>query len=222
MKIQNKFFDVLKNIKNFDAGEKFQQATIAYIVHFLYPSNEIEELKKVFKIMDKNGDGKLTYDELLKGFETVYGKGVMNHEITRIIGEMDGDSDGSISYEEFLRVSINKNKLLDERNLKLAFESFDLNKDGKLSADEIKTVLGTSQTDYVLRLIKAIDIDNNQQIDFEEFKNLMRSLLENKKETMMSVDAKPMEIENNKILKVESDKYKGNVKSIEEDPQTEV
>ncbi len=62
---------------------------------------------------------RLTYDELLKGFENVYGKGVVNHEITRIIGETDGDSDGYISYEEFLRVSINKNKLLDEKNRSL-------------------------------------------------------------------------------------------------------
>lgn len=184
------FKDVLKNMKNFDAGEKFQQATIAYIVHFLFPSDEIEELKKVFKAIDKNGDGRITYDELTKCFEKVFGKEILTVELNRIIEEVDGDANGFISYEEFLRVSINKSKLLDEKNLKLAFDTFDLNKDGKLSADEIKQVLGGSHKDYVMHLINAIDQDNNQQIDFDEFKRLMVSMLENKKGTFLEIQDK--------------------------------
>lgn len=179
------FKDVLKNMKNFDAGEKFQQATIAYIVHFLYPSNELEELKKVFKSIDKNGDGRITYEELTKCFETVFGKEIVKIELNKIMEEIDGDANGFISYEEFLRVSINKSKLLDEKNLKIAFDTFDLNKDGKLSAEEIKQVLGTNHKEYVMHLINAIDEDNNQQIDFEEFKRLMTSMLENKRETLI-------------------------------------
>lgn len=184
------FKDVLKNIKNFDYGEKFQQATIAYIVHFLFPSNEIEELKKVFKMIDKNGDGRLQYDELIKGFEMVYGKETTPTELKLLIGEIDGDADGYISYEEFLRVAINKNKLLDEKNLKLAFDYFDVNNDGKLSLEEIKSVLGTNQNDYVSFLIKAIDKDGNEYIDFEEFKSLMKSLIENKRETFITMENK--------------------------------
>lgn len=204
------FKDVLKNMKNFDAGEKFQQATIAYIVHFLYPSSEIEELKKVFKAIDKNGDGRITYDELTKCFETVFGKEIVGVELNKIIEEIDGDADGFISYEEFLRVSINKTKLLEEKNLKIAFETFDLNKDGKLSADEIKQVLGTNHKEYVLHLIAAIDEDNNQQIDFEEFKRLMTSMLENKRDTLI-------EIENKSIIEREA--YKMTTK--EEDLQVD-
>lgn len=182
------FNDVLKNMKNWDAGEKFQQATIAYIVHFLYPSNDIEELKKVFKRLDKNGDGRLTYDELSRGFTIVFGREVSHVEMQKLIEDIDGDADGYISYEEFLRVAINRNQLLDEKNLKLAFESFDLNKDGKLSADEIKAVLGTSHQEYVTHLINAIDEDNNHVIDFEEFKTLMISLLVDKRDTLLSVN----------------------------------
>ena len=225
------FKDVLKNIKNWDAGEKFQQATVAYIVHFIYPSNEIEELKRVFKTIDKNGDGRLTYDELSKCFELVFGREVSNIEIGKIIGEIDGDADGYISYEEFLRVSINKSALLDETNLKLAFDSFDLNKDGKLSAEEIKKVLGTNQNDYVNYLINAIDQDNNQEIDFDEFKQLMKSLIQTKMETFISVEKGDKDMkelrereENKENLKhKENEKAKEPEKNkiliVEEDPQ---
>lgn len=184
------FQDVLKNIKNLDAGEKFQQATIAFIIHFLFPSNEIEELKKVFKTIDRNGDGRITYEELTKCYETVFGKEIVGIELNKIMEEVDGDSDGFIGYEEFLRVSVNKAKLLEEKNLKLSFETFDLNKDGKLSADEIKNVLGHGHGEYVKHLIQAIDEDNNQLIDFEEFKRLMTSLLKDKHQTFVSIENK--------------------------------
>jgi calcium-dependent protein kinase len=187
------FSSVLKNIKNWDSGEKFQQATLAYIVHFIFPSEEIEEMKRVFKTIDKNGDGMLTYDELLKGFEIVFGNQIHNYEINKIIEDIDGNADGYISYEEFLRVAINKNKLINEMNLKLAFDSFDINKDGKLSAEEIKQVLGTNHNEYVNELIKVIDVDENNEIDFEEFKELMLSLL-SKKDTMIGYDVRSNKI----------------------------
>lgn len=207
------FKDVLKNMKNFDAGEKFQQATIAYIVHFLYPSNELEELKKVFKSIDKNGDGRITYEELTKCFETVFGKEIVKVELNKIMEEIDGDANGFISYEEFLRVSINKSKLLDEKNLKIAFDTFDLNKDGKLSADEIKQVLGTNHKEYVMHLINAIDEDNNQQIDFEEFKRLMTSMLENKRETL---------IENRSYIDKFKEKDESKNEDLQLDPQKDM
>jgi len=67
--IDKKFAEkLLNNIKNFNAKSKLQQATVAYIVHFVYTSSEIEELKKVFQVLDKSGDGRLTYKELKEGF----------------------------------------------------------------------------------------------------------------------------------------------------------
>jgi len=180
----NHFKKTLNNIKNRDTGEKFQQATIAYIVHSLYPSNEIKELKKVFKMLDKNGDGRLTYDELSKGFRQVFEREIHDFEIEKIIEDIDGNSDGYISYEEFMRVAINKAKLINEKNLRLAFDQFDSNKDEKLSVDEIKTVLGTTNKDYVYYLIKQINENANNVIDFNDFKRLMNSLLESKKNNM--------------------------------------
>jgi calcium-dependent protein kinase len=176
--VDQKYFEsVLQNIYEFNAREKLQQATIAYIVHFLYNSKEIEDLKKVFKKLDQNGDGQLTYLELKNGIEYYFGKYKIEADLNKIIQEIDGDNDGWISYEEFLRVSINQDKLLDEKNLKLAFDRFDLDKDGKLSKDEIKKVLGTTDNEYINILINYIDDNNDGYINFEEFKNLMNGIV---------------------------------------------
>src|SRR5690606_151156 len=68
--------NVLTNIKNFNAKEKFQQATLAYIVHFFYSSSELDNLREVFHQLNKSGDGRLTYAELKNGFEKVFGKSI--------------------------------------------------------------------------------------------------------------------------------------------------
>jgi calcium-dependent protein kinase len=206
--VDQKFFEeVLKNIAEFNAREKLQQATIAYIVHFLYNSQEIEELKKVFKKLDQNGDGQLTYLELKNGLEYFFGKYKSEADLNEIIQEIDGDNDGWISYEEFLRVSIKIDKLLDEQNLKMAFDKFDLDKDGKLSKEEIKKVLGTTDNEYINLLISYIDANNDGFINFEEFKNLMNGVVSkdvnnlSKRRSSIIKDRRASEIQNNPSLK---------------------
>jgi calcium-dependent protein kinase len=173
------FATIITNISNFNAKEKLQQATLAYIVHFLYNSIEIDDLKKVFKMIDKNGDGRLTYDELKNGFEQTIGSYLTDLELNKIIQDVDGDNDGFISYEEFLRVAINQKQLLDEKSLKIAFERFDVNKDGKLSKEEIKEVLGTSDNRYINILLDQVDQNNDGYISFQEFTGLMNGVVHN-------------------------------------------
>jgi calcium-dependent protein kinase len=174
----NLFVSVITNINNFNASEKLQQATLAYIVHFLYSSMELDGLKNVFRKLDKNKDGRLTYDELRSGFEQVFGKYITDIQMQKIIEDVDGDNDGFISYEEFLRVSINQKKLLDEKNLKMAFERFDANGDGKLSKEEIKTVLGTTDNEYINILLAQVDQNNDGFLSYPEFCNLMNSVID--------------------------------------------
>lgn len=193
---KNYFSSVLKNIKDFNAKEKLQQATIAYIVHFIYNSQEIEGLKKVFKILDRNGDGRLTYGELRSGFDRVFGRYLSDIEMNKVIEEVDGDNDGYISYEEFLRVAINRKKLLEEKNLKLAFDRFDLDKDGKLSREEVKKVLGTQENHYINLLLKNIDKNRDGFISFCEFCHLMNGIINS---TLNSI--KENDIDSNNIQK---------------------
>ena len=171
--------NILENIKNFNAKEKLQQATIAYIVHFLYSSKEVEDLKNIFKKLDKNGDGRLTYLELKEGFERILGNYISEIELNKIISDVDQDKDGYIEYEEFLRVALNKNTLISEENLRHAFNMFDNNKDGKLSAEEIKNILGTTNNEYITDIIEEIDNNKDGVISFPEFSALMKNILNN-------------------------------------------
>ena len=169
--------NILTNIYHLNAREKLQQATIAYIVHTIDCSKEIDDLKKVFQELDVNGDGLLTYTEIKNGFEKYFGKSVSEVKMNKIIEEMDNNCDGVISYEEFLRVSINQKIILNEKYLKNAFDKFDLNNDGKLSKKEIKNVLRITDCEYVDLLLQLIDNNKDGVVSFDEFKVLMNSAI---------------------------------------------
>jgi calcium-dependent protein kinase len=195
------FSNAINKLKNFHSRERLQQVTIAYIVHFLYSNKEYEELIKIFKTLDKNNDGRLTYIELKEGYKKVYGKHFSEIEINRIIDEVDTDKDGYISYEEFLRVALSKRKIFQEKNLKICFEKFDVNKDGKLSRDELKIILGDCANEYLNALLLKLDTNHDGEISYEEFVNMMNGLLENK--SLMSISNNQIDnISNNVVRKI--------------------
>lgn len=178
---QNFFEQVLMNISALHVKEKLQQATIAYIVHSIYTDNEIDTIKKVFQQLDTNKDGILSYNELQEGIKKYYAlTGEEGENIEEIIRNIDSNADGVISYEEFLRAAVNKLELLKDNNLKIAFDNFDLNKDGKLSKKEIKAVLGVSDYEYINKLLSAINSKNKGFLSFEDFKRLMISIIQEK------------------------------------------
>ena len=195
MKIYNEKSEVIKtevvtsalnNISNYHATEKLQQATMAYIVHFISFNKEVEDLKTVFNEFDKNKDGLLSFEELDHAF-TRYctNKGLQNftqkNKLIQILDEIDTEKTGHISYEQFLRISIDQREILNENNLRSAFEKFDTNKDGKLSKEEIKNVLGIKDFAYVNELLKLVDENKDGFISFEEFKSLMDCVLTKQK-----------------------------------------
>jgi calcium-dependent protein kinase len=59
----------LSNLKTFRADQKLKQATFAFIASQLLTKNEKENLAKIFKAIDKNGDGKLSKEEIFDGYE---------------------------------------------------------------------------------------------------------------------------------------------------------
>ena len=91
---------------------------------------------------------------------------------------MDENKDGVISYEEFLRVTIDEKILLEKANLKMAFDKFDLNKDGKLSKEELLNILDKGSSEYIDNFLNLIDKNKDGYISFEEFCHLMSKVAE--------------------------------------------
>ena len=203
--------NALTNISNYNATEKLQQATMAYIVHFVSPNSEVEDLKKVFNQFDKNNDGYLSYEEIDKAFNQYFADKhnfpnfTQKNKIYKVLDKIDTGKTGRISYEQFLQLSMNQKEILNEKNLKSAFEKFDSDKDGKLSKEEIKNVLGEKDFQYVNELLKLVDMNKDGYLSFEEFKSLMDCILTQKKVEVKK--EKGGSKKNLKLKKIEDENY---------------
>ena len=115
----------LSNLKNFRADQKLKQATFAFIASQLLTKNEKENLAKIFKAIDKNGDGKLSKEEILEGYDKFFGKTMEKEDVLRMFDAVDIDKSGFIDYSEFVVASMNEKQLLTDEKLLSAFKMFD-------------------------------------------------------------------------------------------------
>jgi calcium-dependent protein kinase len=139
---------------------------------------ERNELMKIFKALDKNGDGKLTKDELQEGYNKSLA--ITDNEIDELMKKLDNDGSGSIDYTEFVAAAMDKEKVLTKQRIEYCFQLFDKDKSGQISKDELKNMLGGADniSDEVwAELIKEVDANGDGEIGFNEFRDMLIKLV---------------------------------------------
>jgi len=182
---QSKLSLHLNNLKKFSQKEKLQQACVSFLVHQLGANEQVHELKKLFIALDKSGDGRLSYEEIksgLKDLESNLGGALEVQNLEKILMNIDTDNNGYIEYEEFIVATVDKQVMLSQNNLKLAFNYFDKNGDGQLDRKEIKNLLLLLSkkdvcTNEIKLIISEIDQNDDGEINFDEFKDLMKKVI---------------------------------------------
>jgi len=96
------------------------------------------------------------------------------------VNEVDADGNGMIDFPEFLTMMARKMKESDsEEEIKEAFNVFDRDRNGQISAAELRHVmtnLGEKLTDEeVDEMIKEADFNGDGQINYEEFVKMMNN-----------------------------------------------
>jgi Ca2+-binding EF-hand superfamily protein len=156
-----------------------------------------EELKKVFSTFDKNGDGFITKQELKESLRNI--RIFMDEkEIDDIVGKFDSNGDELIDFDEFCLltnefmgggegekvggVGSKEDELEElEANLKEAFDVFDKDNDGLISVEELALVLcslGLSEGNKIeecKEMIRKVDMDGDGNVNFNEFKRMMKN-----------------------------------------------
>lgn len=157
----------LFHLNNYTKQSKFKRALLGLMMNKITIQENIKKYQKIFKSIDKNGDGVLSVDEILEGLKQA------NLNISnplKLIRALDNDKSGEISYSEFLTALVDWEKELSLEKLRKAFNEIDTNKDGSLSSQELMAVLGTDyKEDEFANFIKEADINGDGKIDFEEF-----------------------------------------------------
>ena len=164
----------ISNLLNYSIKSKFEELVLAYIVHNLPRPKQAKSCIKLFKLANKNEDGKLLRNELKQTLLNFVSEEFLQN-FDDIFSLLDGDNNDYIDYEEFLRATLDRKLLVNERILRLAFRFFDKEKIGVISKDRImKLFVGTNMTEDVFNnIFDEIDSDKDGQIDFNDFKEMM-------------------------------------------------
>lgn len=134
---------------------------------------EIEKLWEVFKVFDSDSSGAISTEELGQVMRSL-GQSPNETELRDLIKEVDVDFSGTIDFQEFKALMIAQQGDRQSR-LKLAFSVFDEDGSGKITADEMRSVMSQfGLTDAELdEIVKEVDRDGDASINFEEFCQLV-------------------------------------------------
>ena len=139
---------------------------VSYIYSHINANETQYELLEIFRSMDTDGDGTLTFVELTEGIKQRMDiKKVHEDDLQQLMQQLDENGDGVISYEEFVAQANVVFMFLSENRLRQAFELFDLNEDGSIANFELQQVLTgglkTIPEEDWDALIEKFDVNND-------------------------------------------------------------
>ncbi|CAJ1349390.1 unnamed protein product [Effrenium voratum] len=134
---------------------------------------QVEEFQEAFGLFDKDGDGRISVDELGVVLKAL-GRKPTQEELKAMVGEADEDGSGEIEFPEFLKLMAAKLHDMDSvEEMQEAFSVFDRDKSGRVTPSELKHVmnsLGEKVTnEEVEEMIKEADIDGDGELSFQDF-----------------------------------------------------
>jgi len=167
--------DVIEKISEFLESQELKKAILLYVAQQI-PENEVQHLRHLFVKIDKNGNGTLSLEEFIAAFGEFQEKigikqKLSNEEIQKLFKAIDANNNGVIDYSEFVAIFAEHYIFKTEKYLRMAFEKFDTDKNGKINALELRNILGGGSIvslDKVERIIKQADTNGDGELDYNE------------------------------------------------------
>ncbi|KAG6386250.1 hypothetical protein SASPL_155142 [Salvia splendens] len=165
---------VLSRLTQFSAMDKLKKMALRVIAESL-SEEEIGGLREMFKMIDTDNSGYITFEELKAGLERV-GADLSESEIYDLMKSADVDNSGSIDYGEFIAAMLHLNKIEREDHLYTAFSYFDKDGSGFITQDELQKACQEFglQDSHLEDIIREVDQNNDGRIDCNEFVAMMQ------------------------------------------------
>ncbi|CAA3015823.1 calcium-dependent kinase 26-like [Olea europaea subsp. europaea] len=164
---------VLTRLTQFSAMDKLKKMALRVIAESL-SEEEIAGLKEIFKMIDADNSGHITFEELKAGLKR-FGANLDESEIYDLMKSADVDNSGTIDYGEFIAATLHLNKIEKEDHLFTAFSYFDKDGSGYITPDELQKAseeFGITDV-HLEEMIREADENNDGQIDYNEFVAMM-------------------------------------------------
>jgi len=138
---------------------KSRQSVISGIFDNL-SEEEMDRYHEAFTMWDKNGNGRISINELGDFLENMGKEKPSEADLLDILNEFDQARSGGINFKQFLKfMTENQDNIDRKEELRRTFSAFDTDKDGFINKDDLKKVfknLGISLEDEA-RILKIGD-----------------------------------------------------------------
>lgn len=180
-----------QRLLEFRACSRFQKAALQVAARELGDS-QVRAIREAFLRLDSDGDGSLCPDEIREGLSSS-SLGTEPEDVDDIISAMDTNASGKIDYTEFLAAMMERGSHLTDGVLRRAFGVFDLDGDGRISAQELAAVFCDRDGECggdgrvfdraaVAEIVREADRNGDGSIDFAEFVASLRGSCEDSSE----------------------------------------
>ncbi|EEC79374.1 hypothetical protein OsI_20273 [Oryza sativa Indica Group] len=170
--------DIVKSrLKQFSRMNRFKRRALRVIADHL-SAEEVEDIKDMFKVMDTDNDGIVSYEELKSGIAK-FGSHLAESEVQMLIEAVDTNGRGALDYGEFLAVSLHLQRMANGEHLRRAFLFFDKDGNGYIEPEELQEALvedgATDIMEVVKDILQEVDTDKDGKISYEEFVAMMKT-----------------------------------------------
>ncbi|CAK74200.1 unnamed protein product (macronuclear) [Paramecium tetraurelia] len=198
----------LQHFSHFRCESKLVQATLHLMIQQNLTQEQQRQMRKTFQELDKNGDGKLSMEEL----KEYCSNGI---DIKDLFSRIDTDHNGFIEFTEFLTAAVDMKKLVSADQLKQAFQLLDVNGDGFLEIEEIKKMFNgkiqVQEEQQWDQLLLEMDENKDGKISLDEYKEAITKIIDssqNSSEIHSSNKGQEIEPLITKKVKVNESPYK--------------
>jgi Ca2+-binding EF-hand superfamily protein len=171
---------VLNNIRVNISEPEFKRFVLRLVAEQLPRDGPlVGTVEQAFRVLDRNGDGILTVDEITRGLRKHLDLGKHDAELEKLVAGIDRDASGSVNMEEFIYVALDQRRSCTLPVLWDAFNAFDRDRGGTVTFDEIDTVvrdlegvrLGQATAASLATEIRREleEVGTNGCIDFDQF-----------------------------------------------------
>ncbi|KAH7661924.1 Non-specific serine/threonine protein kinase protein [Dioscorea alata] len=168
---------VRARLKQFSMMNRLKKKALRVIAEHL-SIEEVEVIRDMFRLMDTNSDGMVTFEELKAGLQKV-GSKLTEIEMKMLMEAADIDGNGVLDYGEFVAITVHLQQIENDEHLRRAFLFFDKNGSGYIEIDELKDALsddsGHVDTQMLNDVIQEVDADKDGCISYEDFVIMMKS-----------------------------------------------